>query len=81
MKITFLASFWKNKMAVILLEWEFAGNVTVCHLFYVIKRGHGGRVVTLAPPTFEAGIRSPARPQVGKLVVACRWSAVYSTEP
>ena len=22
-----------------------------------------------------------ARPQVGKLVVACRWSAVYSTEP
>ena len=22
----------------------------------------------------------PARPQVGKLVVACRWSAVYGTE-
>ena len=24
---------------------------------------------------------TPARPQVGKLVVACHWSAVYSTEP
>ena len=44
-------------------------------------RGHGGRVVTLSPPTSEAGVRFPARPQVGKLVVACRWSAVYSTEP
>ena len=32
--------------------------------------GHGGRVVTLWPHTT----------QVGKLVVACRWSAVYSTE-
>ena len=46
-----------------------------------IKRGHGGRVVTLSPPTSEAGFRFPAWPQVGKLVVACRWSAVYSTEP
>ena len=45
------------------------------------QRGHGGRVVTLTPPTSEAGVRFPARPQVGKLVVACRWSAVYSTEP
>ena len=44
-------------------------------------RGHGGRVVTLSPPTSEAGVRFPARPQVGKLVVACHWSAVYSTEP
>ena len=43
--------------------------------------GHGGRVVTLLPPTSEAGVRFLARPQVGKLVVACRWSAVYSTEP
>ena len=46
-----------------------------------VLRGHGGRVVTLSPPTSEAGVRSPAWPQVGKLVVACRWSAVYSTEP
>ena len=43
--------------------------------------GHGGRVVTLSPPTSEAGVRFPAQPQVGKLVVSCRWSAVYSTEP
>ena len=43
-------------------------------------RCHGGRVVTLSSPTSEAGFRFPARPQVGKLVVACRWSAVYSTE-
>ena len=43
--------------------------------------GHGGRVVTLSPATSEAGVRFPARSQVGKLVVACRWSAVYSTEP
>ena len=43
--------------------------------------GHGGRVVILSPPTSEAGVRFPARPEVGKLVVACRWSAVYSTEP
>ena len=50
---------------------------------YVYKsmRGHGGRVVTLSPPTSEAGVRSPSRPYVGKLVVACRWSAVYSAEP
>ena len=32
-------------------------------------------------PTSEAGVLFPAWPQVGKLVVACRWSAVYSTEP
>ena len=47
----------------------------------VFVGGHGGRVVTLSPPTSEAGVRSPSWPQVGKLVVACRWSAVYSTEP
>ena len=49
--------------------------------FEAILRGHGGRVVTLSPPTSEAGVRFRARPQVGKLVVDCRWSAVYSTEP
>ena len=46
-----------------------------------LLRGHGGRVVTLSPPTSEIGVRFPALPQVGKLVVASRWSAVYSTEP
>ena len=51
------------------------------HLFNAGRGGHGGRVVTLWPPISEAGVRFPARPQVGKLVVACRWSAVYSTEP
>ena len=48
--------------------------------FIVVVGGHGGRVVTLSPSTYEAGVRSPARPQVGKLVVACHWSAFYSTE-
>ena len=47
----------------------------------VRHRGHGGRVVTLSPPTSEAGVRSPSWPYVGKLIVACRWLAVYSTEP
>ena len=42
---------------------------------------HGGRVVTLSSPTSVAGALFPVRPQVGKLVVSCRWSAVYSTEP
>ena len=41
----------------------------------------GNDLVTLSPPTSEAGVRFPARPQVGKLAVACRWSAVYGTEP
>ena len=56
-----------------LLGYNFA-------LFKSCPRGHGGRVVTLSPPTSEAGVRFPARPQVEKLVVACHWSAVYSTE-
>ena len=50
-------------------------------VFNDLTRGHGGRVVTLLPPTSGAGVRFPARPQVRKLVVACRWPAVYSTEP
>ena len=45
------------------------------------KGGHGGRVVTLSPPTSEARVQFPAWPQERNLVVACRWSAVYSTEP
>ena len=32
-------------------------------------------------PPLEAGVWFPAQPQVGKLVVACRWLAVYSIEP
>ena len=41
--------------------------------------GHRGRGVTLLPPTSE--IQIPARPQVGKLVAAFHWPAVYSIEP
>ena len=52
------------------------------NIFFInFEGGHGGRVVTLLPPTSEAGVRFPAWPQVGKLVVAYHWSAVYSTEP
>ena len=51
------------------------------HVISLKSRGHGGRVVTLSPPTSEAGVRSPSQPEVGKLVVTCHWSAVYSTEP
>ena len=28
----------------------------------LLTGGHGGRVVTLSPPTSEAGVRSPERP-------------------
>ena len=56
-------------------------SVNNFRFFTNISRGRGGRVVTLSPPTSEAGVRSPSRPYVGKLVLACRWSAVYSTEP
>ena len=38
-------------------------------------------MVTLSPPTSEVGVRFPALPHVGELVVACHWLAVYSTEP
>ena len=37
-------------------------------------------MVTLSPPTSEAGVRFPAWPQVEKLVVVCHWSAVYPDE-
>ena len=30
-------------------------------------------MVTLSPPTSEAGVRFPARPEVGKLVVSVGW--------
>ena len=45
------------------------------------NEGHDGRVVTLSPPNSEVGVQFPTLPQVGKLVVACGWSAVYNTEP
>ena len=72
-----------NKIAITHL-WHAIEPQTMYHLIAndkVAERGHGGRVVTPSPPTSEAGVRSPSRPYVGKLVVACRWSAVYSTQP
>ena len=67
-------------------EWQsklpyYKAQLLIYSVFKQDVRGHGGKVVTLLPPTSEAGVQFPARPQVGKLVVACRWSAVYSTEP
>ena len=38
-------------------------------------------MVKLSPLTSEARVRSPLWPQVGKLVVACRWLAVFSKDP
>ena len=29
------------------------------YVLHALMRGHGGRVVTLSPPTSEAGVRSP----------------------
>ena len=60
---------------------DVTGKVIFMSADLSVGWGHGGRVVTLSPPTSEAGVRSPSWPQVGKLVVACRWSAVYSTDP
>ena len=57
------------------------GDLGISIVTYGSQVGHGGRVVTLSPPTSEAGAQSPAWPQVGKLVVTCCWSAVDSTEP
>ena len=48
--------------------------------FHPILRGHGDTVVTHSPPTSEVSGSNPG-PYVGKLVVAYRWSAVYTTEP
>ena len=52
-----------------------------CMYCYSSSGGHRGRVVTLSPTTSEAGLRFQARPQVGKLIVACCWSAVTVQNP
>ena len=46
----------------------------------MVVRGHGGRVVTLSPPTSEAGVQFPARPQVGKLLAVGRQSTVQNPD-
>ena len=48
--------------------------------FYILLRGHGGRVVTLSPPTSEAGVLFPAWPQVGKLVVGRQFTVQNPNE-
>ena len=50
-------------------------------IFSLLIRGHDGAVITHLPPTSDIRVLIPARPQVGKLVVACRGVAVYSTVP
>ena len=50
----------------------------VPHLFF---RGGGGGAWWCSGNTSEIRVRNPASPQVGKLVVACHWRAVYSTKP
>ena len=83
-------SFW------ILVLWEFCDYFKDCGfpcdaflISYSVSRylgiynksaGHGGSVVTHSPPTSEVGGSNPG-PYMGKLVVAYRWLAVYSTEP
>ena len=39
-------------------------RVYLLNLGHIESGGHGGRVVTLSPPTSEAGIRFTALPQV-----------------
>ena len=55
-------------------------NFLICRLQETTYRGQGGTLVTHSPPTSEVGGSNPG-PYVGKLVVAYRWLAVYSTEP
>ena len=45
------------------------------------SNGMVARLASRVTATSEAGVRFPGLPQVVKLVVACRWSAVYNTEP
>ena len=50
---------------------EKKGKALFCFLWSIIhskavKRGHGGRVVTLSPPTSEAGVSVPGMASSGK---------------
>ena len=44
-------------------------------------RGYCGAVVIYSIPTYEIRAQISTRPQDRKLVVACPWLPVYSTEP
>ena len=63
----------------------FIFSVRACNLMTGLKivggEGGGARWQSGNTPTSKAGVRFLARPRVGKLVVACPLSAVYSTEP
>ena len=65
---------------------EFASLATLLYFLYLLEilctcvRGLDGAVVTHSPPTSEVSGSNP-RPYLGNLVVAYRWSAVYSIEP
>ena len=53
----------------ILCSFQHYAWLSFC-AFLVATRGHGGRVVTLSPPTSEAVVQFLAQPQVGKVIVA-----------
>ena len=57
-----------------------AGNNLPLRFVQCNTRGHGGTLVKRSPPTSEIGVRIPARPQVGKMEVACCWLVVYNTK-
>ena len=64
-------------------RWE-ARVLPLCHRGPLSEVGAICGIVPEKPlegGTIPSGVRSPSRPYVGKLVVACHWSAVYSTEP
>ena len=58
--------FIGQKIFIICLRHLFWNVSHFCMSFFVIlqhsDRGHGGRVVTLSPPTSAAGVRSPSWP-------------------
>ena len=62
----------KNKNNISTPQGGGHNNRPVCWLLNV--------VITHSPPISEIGVQIPARPQVGKLVIACGWLTVYSTE-
>ena len=72
---------YQRQETAFLFTLTLASQVYTPSFLHAVLRDHGGRVVTLSPPSSEAGVQFLARPQVEKLVVACCWSAVYSTEP
>ena len=80
-----MLSLYERSLSISDMLYKSFEDIMLITLITEIKislvRGHGGRVVTLSPPTSEAGVQFPAWPQLGKLVVACCWSAVYITEP